>query len=67
MAGDGFIAWPGATHDARSHVPAALTQGVAACLVEQLGVEAFGFDDARIAALPGLKANSARVAGAYHG
>ena len=67
VAGDGFIAWPGATHDARSHVPAALTQGVAACLVEQLGVEAFGFDDARIAALPGLKANSARVAGAYHG
>lgn len=66
-AGDGFIAWPGATHDARRHVHAALAQGAAACLVEQDGVAAFGFDDARIAALPGLKACSALVAGLYHG
>jgi UDP-N-acetylmuramoyl-L-alanyl-D-glutamate--2,6-diaminopimelate ligase len=66
-AGDGFIAWPGATQDARRHVPAALAQGAAACLVEQEGVASFGFDDTRIAALPDLKARSALVAGLYHG
>ena len=65
--GDGFIAWPGATHDARQHVQAALAQGAAACLVEQQGVEAFAFDDARIATLADLKARSALVAGAFHG
>ena len=66
-AGDGFIAWPGATHDARRHVRAALAQGAAACLVEQDGVQAFDFDDARIAAMAGLKTRSALVAGLYHG
>jgi len=64
--GDGFIAWPGATHDARSHVRAALAQGAAACLVEQQGVETFGFDDTRIGVLPDLKASSSLVAGSYH-
>jgi len=54
-AGDGFIAWPGAATDGRRHVASALAQGAAACLVEQQGVEAFGFDgDERIASYPGL-------------
>jgi hypothetical protein len=46
---------------------AALAAGRGACLVEHTGVEAFGFDDARIAATAGLKAASALVAAAYHG
>ena len=32
--GDGFIAWPGAATDGRKHVPSAMAQGAAACLVE---------------------------------
>ena len=31
--GDGFIAWPGAATDGRSHVQDALVRGAAACLV----------------------------------
>ena len=34
MPGDGFIAWPGAATDGRSHVQDALVRGAAACLVE---------------------------------
>ncbi|MDO5288594.1 MAG: UDP-N-acetylmuramoyl-L-alanyl-D-glutamate--2,6-diaminopimelate ligase [Pseudomonadota bacterium] len=66
-AGDGFIAWPGAATDGRRFVAAALAQGASACLVEQAGVQAFGFDDAAIAAYPGLKADTARIASAYYG
>lgn len=66
-AGDGFIAWPGAATDGRRHVAAALAQGAAACLVEAEGVEAFGFDDARIAACAGLKAATGPIAAAFHG
>jgi len=61
-AGDGLLAWPGAATDARAHVPGALARGVAACLVERSGVEAFGIDDARVATYPGLKTASALVA-----
>ena len=53
---DAFIAWPGAATDGRRHVPAALAQGAAACLVEAEGVEAFGFEGESIAAYAGLKA-----------
>jgi UDP-N-acetylmuramoyl-L-alanyl-D-glutamate--2,6-diaminopimelate ligase len=63
--GDGFLAWPGRVVDARRHVPQALAAGAAACLVEHDGVEAWGFDDARIATLPGLKAQAGEVADAY--
>jgi hypothetical protein len=55
-AGDGFIAWPGAATDGRRFVAGALAAGATTCLVEREGMEAFGFDDARIASLPGLKA-----------
>ena len=73
--GDGFIAWPGAASDGRRHVPAALNQGAAACLVERCGVDAF--DDAfatathsntsdAIASYTDLKAASGPIAAAYY-
>lgn len=65
--GDGFLAWPGAAADARAHVVAALAAGAAACLVEHEGAQAFAFNDARIAAYRGLKADSGRVADAWFG
>ena len=49
--GDGFIAWPGAATDGRAHVADAMVRGATACLVEQAGVEAFGFTGAHMAAL----------------
>ncbi len=58
----GFIAWPGAARDGRAFVAQALSAGAGACLVEAEGVEAFGFADARVAAVPGLKARSAEIA-----
>ena len=61
-AGDAFIAWPGLAVDPRRYVAAALAAGASACLVEAEGVEAFAFDDARIAALPGLKAATGEIA-----
>ena len=65
-AGDGFVAWPGAATDGRHYVGAALAQGAAACLVEQEGADAFGFDDAAVAAYPQLKAATSLVADAYY-
>jgi len=65
--GDGFLAWPGATVDARAHVAGALAAGAQACLVELEGVQAFGFADARIATYQGLKAASGLVADAWFG
>ena len=64
--GDAFIAWPGAATDGRAHVAQALARGAAACLVEAQGVEAFDFSDARIAALPGLKAASGEIAALWY-
>ncbi len=64
--GDGFIAWPGARTDARAHVRDALAGGTAACLVEHAGVDAFGFDDPRVASMAGLQAASALVADSYY-
>ncbi|MEG2630842.1 MAG: UDP-N-acetylmuramoyl-L-alanyl-D-glutamate--2,6-diaminopimelate ligase [Comamonas sp.] len=64
--GDAFIAWPGAATDGRAHVAQALSRGAAACLVEAQGVEAFDFSDARIAALPGLKAASGEIAALWY-
>ncbi len=65
--GDRFLAWPGAVHDGRHHVQAALRQGAVACLVEAGGAEAFAFGDPRVAALPGLKAASGAIADAWSG
>ena len=64
--GDGFIAWPGAAHDARNHVADALARGASACLVERAGVERFALDDPRVASYAGLRPASALVACAYY-
>jgi len=66
-SGTAFIAWPGHAQDGRRFVPAALDAGAVACLVEAEGVEAFGFDDERIAALPRLKAATGPLASAFAG
>lgn len=65
--GDAFIAWPGYATDGRRYVQQALAAGAATCLVEDEGIEAFGFDDARIATLPGLKAATGWIAHEYFG
>ncbi len=64
-AGDGFLAWPGAASDARSHVREVLARGAAACLVEQTGVAAYGFADERVASFEQLKTASGPLAAAY--
>ncbi len=63
--GDGFIAWPGAAVDGRQFVQAALAQGAVACLVEQVGSEAFAFDSDAVASYTGLKAATGPIAAAY--
>jgi murE/murF fusion protein len=64
--GDAFIAWPGYASDGRQYVKQALERGAATCLVERDGVEAFGFEDARVATLPQLKAATGLIASAYY-
>ncbi|WP_342130536.1 UDP-N-acetylmuramoyl-L-alanyl-D-glutamate--2,6-diaminopimelate ligase [Hydrogenophaga sp. OTU3427] len=64
--GDGFVAWPGAAADGRRFVHQALAAGAAACLVERDGVEAFAFDDERIATLGHLKTASAPLAADFY-
>jgi UDP-N-acetylmuramyl-tripeptide synthetase len=63
--GDGFLAWPGAAVDARQHVAGALAAGASACLVERMGIDAFSFDDARIASYAGLKVASGPIASVW--
>jgi UDP-N-acetylmuramyl-tripeptide synthetase len=63
--GDGFIAWPGASTDARRFVDSALAGGASACLVEREGVDAWAFTHEGVAAYPALKAASGPVAAAY--
>ena len=65
--GDGFIAWPGAATDGRAHVADAMVRGAAACLVEQAGVEAFGFSGEHVASLHGLKAATGPMAAEWFG
>jgi murE/murF fusion protein len=62
-----FVAWPGAARDGRAYVAQALKDGARACLVESDGVQAFGFADARVATLLGLKARSAEIAHGFFG
>jgi UDP-N-acetylmuramoyl-L-alanyl-D-glutamate--2,6-diaminopimelate ligase len=52
--------------DGRRFVTAALEAGAASVLVEDEGVEAYGFNDARIGALPRLKAATGPIADAYY-
>jgi UDP-N-acetylmuramoyl-L-alanyl-D-glutamate--2,6-diaminopimelate ligase len=65
--GDAFIAWPGHAVDGRGFVAQALHSGAAACLVEAEGVGRYAFDDARIKALPALKAATGVIADAWFG
>lgn len=65
--GDAFIAWPGYAQDGRRYVSAALVAGATTCVVEAEGVAAFGFEDARVAALPGLKAVTGAIAHEFFG
>jgi UDP-N-acetylmuramyl-tripeptide synthetase len=64
-AGDGFIAWPGAAVDGRKFVGAALGAGAGACLVEQNGAAAYGFQDKKVAEYAGLKAATGPIAAVY--
>ena len=68
--GDAFIAWPGASHDGRQYVQAALAAGAAACLVDNDGADSMAaryLDDPRVATLPGLKAAASAVADQFFG
>jgi UDP-N-acetylmuramoyl-L-alanyl-D-glutamate--2,6-diaminopimelate ligase len=67
VAGDGFVAWPGAATDGRHFVRSALQAGATVAVVERSGVEAFDFDDARVIAVPDLKAQAGAIASAFHG
>ncbi len=60
--GDGFIAWPGAAHDARAYAGEALARGASACLVESAGVDSYGFNSDKVASYCGLKAASGPIA-----
>jgi UDP-N-acetylmuramoyl-L-alanyl-D-glutamate--2,6-diaminopimelate ligase len=63
--GDAFIAWPGYANDGRRFVAGALAAGASTCLVEQDQVDAFGFEDARIATLTSMKAATGHIAAAF--
>jgi len=63
--GDAFIAWPGYADDGRRFVAGALAAGAATCLVEQDQVDAYGFEDARIATLKAMKAATGQIAAAF--
>lgn len=65
--GDAFVAWPGAATDGRRFVAAAIDAGATAVLVEEDGAQSFGFTDARVRAVPGLKALAGPIASAYYG
>ena len=67
VAGDAFIAWPGAAVDGRSFVPQALTRGAVACLVEQDGASAFALDAHHVASYAGLKADAGLIAAQFYG
>jgi len=63
--GDAFIAWPGHATDGRRFVQAALDAGASTVLVEEEGAEHFGFENARIATLPKMKAATGRIASEF--
>lgn len=64
---DAFIAWPGSGQDARRYVADSLQAGAAACLIEAEGVEAWGFQDPRIATIQGLKTQAGEIASEFVG
>ncbi|MDZ7891075.1 MAG: UDP-N-acetylmuramoyl-L-alanyl-D-glutamate--2,6-diaminopimelate ligase [Rhodoferax sp.] len=66
-ATDAFIAWPGVATDPRRFVSAALKQGALACVVDQDGADAFGFDAEKVAPYANLKADSGLIAAEFYG
>ncbi len=67
VAGNAFIAWPGAAADGRAFVNNALASGAVACLVEQDGASSFEFDTRSVASYAGLKADAGLIADAFYG
>ncbi len=67
QAGDAFVAWPGSGQDGRHYVRACLEAGAVACLIEADNADAWGFGDARIAAVHGLKGLAGAVAALFLG
>ncbi len=67
VPGDGFIAWPGAATDGRAHIASATARGATACLVEQVGMEAFDLSGAPTAELQDLKAATGEIAAQWFG
>ncbi len=65
VAGDGFVAWPGAAVDGRQFVSNALRDGAAACLVEHEGIAAFALDNERVASYAGLKEATSAIAAEF--
>jgi UDP-N-acetylmuramyl-tripeptide synthetase len=65
VAGDGFLAWPGAAVDARQHVSSVLKSGAVACLVEMAGAEPYQFENPAVAGYRNLKVASGPIAAAY--
>jgi len=68
---DGFIAWPGAAHDARQFVPIALEQGASACLIEESGSHMYAWNDLphmhdRVASYSGLKSACGPIAASFY-
>ncbi|HSW24778.1 MAG TPA: Mur ligase domain-containing protein, partial [Burkholderiaceae bacterium] len=67
QAGDAFLAWRGLRDDGRRHVADALAAGAACSLVDDEGVDAFAFDERRVACSAGLKASAGTIADAWYG
>jgi UDP-N-acetylmuramoyl-L-alanyl-D-glutamate--2,6-diaminopimelate ligase len=67
QAGDGFLAWSGASADGRSFVSLARAQGAAACVVEKQGIEHLEMGDSPdIACFDQLKAHAGWIANAFY-
>ena len=66
-AGDGFIAMPGLSVDARQFVPQALHDGAGACLFDAQDGAQWNLDDPLALPYAGLKNDSAHIAAAFYG
>ena len=65
--GDGFIAWPGTSVDARQFARGAMQQGASACLIEREGVDHFALAGEGYASYVGLKMDTGAIAAEFFG
>lgn len=67
-AGDGFIAWPGASTDGRQYVRQSITQGARACLVEKDGITEHALESLAedVGCYSGLKKAMGLIASEYY-